>query len=160
MKNSKKIWLNLVASIALITVFVGMSACSKHDQTEANMLDATVGEGVTETPALVFVETLNYELAFDAQLAEMVFYREIPDTAEDDLEFYTKINNQEYAIFTLVFNAAEGDIVQMIDDAQGNKIPVAFMMNTLPNGITEEAANNFYIAQGAVNEVVASIKVS
>lgn len=179
MKNSKKSWLILAAAVLVIAIIVIVSVSSKGNQAPAEptasadaaptvettvapeqMVESTVAPKQTEVPELVHVETRNYELAFDGQLAEMVFYREIPDTAEDDLEFYTKINEQEHAVFTLVFNSAEGDIVHMITDAEGNRIPVAFMMNTLPEGIDEEVADNFYIAQSVVNEVVASIKVN
>ena len=160
MKNNKKIWLIAVAVILVIAVIAIVAVNAKKNQQVDPTNEGMIEPEATEAPQLVHVETLNYELTFDAQLAEMVFYREIPDTAEDDLEFYTRINEQDYAVFTLVFNSAEGDIVHMIADADGNKIPVAFMMNTLPEEIPEESADSFYIAQGVVNEVVASIKVN
>lgn len=168
-KMSKKSWLIIVAAILVIAVIVVISISAKQNQTTVEPTDATDADRTlesaveaeqTEAPQLVHVETLNYELTFNAQLAEIVSYREIADTTEDDLEFYTKINDQEHTVFTLVFDSAEGDIVHMITDAAGNKIPVAFMMNTLPEGITDEAANQFYIAQGVVNEVVESIRVN
>lgn len=172
MKNSKmtkKGWLIIAAAILVIAVIVVISISTKQNQTTVEPTDTFVADQTlesageaeqTEASQFVHVETLNYELAFNAQLAEKVFYREIPDTAEDDLEFYTKINDQEYAVFTLVFGSAEGDIVHMIDDAAGDKVPVAFMMNTLPEGLDDEAADEFYISQGVVNEVVASIKMN
>lgn len=181
---TKKSWL-IIAAVLVVAAIVVMAITNKKDrpadgsaetpvteQTEATTIATepaastpeqmyeSVNDLEEKVPELVHVEMLNYELAFNAQLAEKVFYREIADTAEDDLQFYTKIKNQEYVIFTLVFNSVEGDIVHMIDGTEETKIPIAFQMSTLPEGLTAEDASEFYIVQGVVNEVVESIKIS
>ena len=46
----------------------------------------------------------------------------------------------------------------MISDAAGNMIPVAFVMNALPESLAEEAADKFYSVQGVVNQIIEVIQ--
>jgi len=124
------------------------------EQTEEPVVDETVQ---TTAPETVQVEILGYEFTLNAQIAEKVFCRELADTAETDVEVYTKLGEQEYTLFTMIFNSTEGDIVHMLGNAE-EKLPIAFMMNELPEGLSDEEAAQFYMAQGAVNDIMGSIK--
>ena len=117
-----------------------------------------IAEPTEETYAVVSVEILNYEFALSEQLAEKIFCRELADTDAADVEVYTKLSGQEYTLFTIVFNSVEGDIVHMLDSTEGERTPVAFVMNTLPEDLPDADAGEFYIAQSAVNDVIASLK--
>ena len=111
-----------------------------------------------ETIAFVTVEIFNYEFTLNEQLAQTVSFRELADTDALDAEAYTKLGDREYTLFTIIFQSVEGDIVHMLGNAEGEKIPVAFVMNQLPEGLSDEEATEFYIAQGTVNDVMSSIK--
>ena len=130
---------------------------TEEESTEPQQTEATV-EATEETTAVVRMEILDYEFTISAQLAERISCREIVDSEVLDVEVYTKLSGQEYTLFTIVFNSVEGDIVHMLDSTEGERIPVAFVMNTLPEGLSDEGASEFYIAQSAVNDVISSLK--
>lgn len=125
--------------------------------TEPQQTEATV-EATEETTAVVRMEILDYEFTISAQLAERISCREIVDSEVLDVEVYTKLGDKEYTVFTMIFNFTEGDIVHMLNTAEGEKVPIAFVMKELPEGLSDEAASEFYIAQGVVNEIIGSIK--
>ena len=105
----------------------------------------------------VFVQTARYELTYSGTLAEYITYKEIEDTDQTDLAFRVELGKRSEPIFTLVLNSEEGDIVSMIDDASGGKIPVAFFMDELPPNLNPSEEDLFCRAQETVNEVIASI---
>lgn len=79
------------------------------------------------------------------------------ETADSALEFHMPLAGQDATVFTLVPDSMEGDIVMMLTDGTGRKVPVAFLMAALPEGISAEEAQSFYIHQEAVAEVMASL---
>lgn len=109
------------------------------------------------TPEPVLVQTTRYELAYSGTLAEYISYQEIADTDQTDLAFSVQLGKRSEPIFTLILNSEEGDIVTMIDDASGNKIPAAFFMDELPPNLNPSEEDLFCRAQETVNEVIASI---
>lgn len=174
MKNIfQKNWWIIAVAILVIAVIVIVLLATKQNQpaieqtmegtaetTAPAQMDETLDETKqTSAPEGVYVEILNFEFVLNAKMAEKVFFRENEDTVEKDVTVYTKINDQEYMVFTIVSDSVEGDIVQMVSDTAGTKIPVAFVMNELPEGVADEAANEFYIVQGVVNEIIESIRM-
>lgn len=115
-------------------------------------------EIITSTPEPVYVEKNHFAFTISGEMAETVFCREHADDPENVIELYTVLNDQEYILFTVLFNQKEGDIVHMISDADGNRIPVAFVMNVLPADIEEEIAGEFYMAQSFVNQIIETIQ--
>lgn len=180
MKNllQKKWWLIAVAVLVIAAIVLVLILAKPGQSPEDPTIGATT-ETTTETtsetttpaqteeivdqtvqttaPETVQVEILSYEFTLNTQIAEKVFCRELADTADTDVEVYTKLGEQEYTLFTMIFNSTEGDIVHMLGDAE-EKLPIAFVMNALPEGLSDEAAAEFYIAQGAVNDIMDSIK--
>lgn len=130
---------------------------TEEESTEPQQTEATV-EATEETTAVVRMEILDYEFTISAQLAERISCREIVDSEVLDVEVYTKLGDKEYTVFTMIFNFTEGDIVHMLNIAEGEKLPIAFVMKELPEGLSDDAASEFYIAQGVVNEIIGSIK--
>lgn len=81
----------------------------------------------------------------------------VREMAEGNLEFHMPIAGRDTVVFTLIPNSVEGDIVMMFTDSTGQRVPVAFRMATLPEGISEEEAQSFYTHQEAVADVMASL---
>ena len=105
----------------------------------------------------MLVQTTQYELTYSGSLAEYITYKEIAETEQTDLAFYVQLGTRSEPIFTLVLNSEEGDIVTMIEDASGGRIPVAFFMDEPPLTLKPSEEDLFCRAQETVNEVIASI---
>lgn len=110
-------------------------------------------EPPTEPP--VEVQMPEYRFTYSGELKDSIVMKELQGS--NALEFTVKISGGEVHIFTLYFNTINGDFVNMVEDGAGNKIPVAFKMAALPEGLSDEEAQLFYQAQESVNEIVASL---
>ena len=109
------------------------------------------------TAGSVLVATTEYELSYSGSMADIISYNEIPETPLTDLAFHVRMGERSEKIFTLAINSEEGDIISMMADPSGNEIPVAFIMDELPPGLTPEEEDIFCRAQETVNEILSSI---
>ena len=150
--------------IAVILSAVLMAGCGAQTQ-EVTVHDDAVLPYTEDSEIIEQQETLppiqismpEYEFSYSGELADLIVTEENPE--DNGLAFRVKLSAGEATVFILHFNRTEGELVQMLDDAQGNKIPVAFEMMAIPEGLNEKDADIFYTAQDAVNEIVASLKV-
>lgn len=99
------------------------------------------------------VETDTLTLTYSARHSLL----SVRETAEGTLEFHMPIAGQDTTVFTLVPGSMEGDIVMMLTDGTGQKVPVAFLMAALPDGAGEEEVQSFCTHQEAVADVMASL---
>lgn len=99
------------------------------------------------------IETDTLTLTYSARHDKL----SVRETAEGTLEFHMPIAGQDTTVFTLVPGSMEGDIVMMLTDGTGPKVPVAFLMAALPEGIAPEEAQSFCTHQEAVADVMASL---
>ena len=138
--------------VLLLLMAAGMTAC-RQDKTEE------LTQILTEEEALPPVEVAmpEYELAYSGDLEDVIVLQEAEDGSGTKLDFYANLSVGKTKIFTLKYNTSEGDFVTVLTDAEENKIPVAFDMEQLPEGLSAEDENTFYLAQDAVNEIAASL---
>lgn len=78
---------------------------------------------------------------------------------EDGLQLQVQLSGKNHTAFTVIYNCSAGDIVQFYENEAGERIPVAFRMATIPDGLTEQQQKQFYEAQDLVNEVIRSLKL-
>lgn len=110
-------------------------------------------EPPTEPP--VEVDMPEFQFTYSGELKDSVVMKEVEGSGA--LEFTVILSGGEAHIFTLHYNTVEGDYVTVLDDAAGNKIPVAFQMAAVPEGLSDEDTATFYQAQESVNEIVDSL---
>lgn len=114
-------------------------------------------ELIPETEPPVEISMPEYELTYSGALKDVIVVEELNDQDPKGLKFSVVLTESQEHIFTLFFNTDQGDLVTVLTDAEGNRIPVAFQMATVPEGLSEADEQTFYMAQEAVNEIVASL---
>lgn len=155
MKRSRRC-LAVVLAILVLTMLAG---CGGAEKSRDEVPDFEQMDAVTEPPTLppVQVSMPEYELTYSGELADVIVMEEVADP--EGLKFSVKLSGGEAHMFTLYYNSEDGDLVTVLTDAAGEKIPVAFQMATIPEGLDDADAHTFYTAQEAVNEIVASLTV-
>ena len=152
---------NLVVLLILI-LLLSVTACSERiepvqeaDYQSADDLEFAQPEEELLPP--VEIKMPAYELTYAGELKDVILTKETDDGA--GLAFSVKLSSGEVPIFTLRYNTDEGELVTVLENAEGERIPVAFEMAVMPEDLREEDANTFYAAQEAVNDIVASLKL-
>ncbi len=114
-------------------------------------------QGGTQAPTQppVMIQMPDYELTYDGEMAQYIRTEELPE--QNGLRFSVALSDGEKTIFTLLFNQAEGELVTMLTNEAGEKIPVSFLMEPIPEGLSQEDYDLFCIAQEQVNAIIASI---
>lgn len=142
----------LIAMLAAVLLLTGCSGGQAPTEPTYEMLGT---EPATLPP--VQISMPEYELTYSGELADVIVVKEVSNLS--GLEFSVKLSQTEVHIFTLHYNTAEGDFVTVLEDAKGNKVPVAFQMATIPEALSEADAQTFYRAQDAVNEIAESLVI-
>lgn len=145
----------LAVLMAFLVVFT--AGCSEKEpvNTEPTYSDfGDMEELPTETTLPpVQIEMPEYELTYSGEFHDVI----LVEKQETGLVFTVKLSKTEAHIFTLLYNTDEGELVTVLEDAKGNRIPVAFQMAPVPESLSEEDEQLFCSAQEAVNEIVASL---
>ncbi len=115
--------------------------------------DPPYTEPPTEPPVQVVMP--QYELAYSGEMADVIFWEE--QEAEGSLRFSVKLSGGDAVLFTLLLDQAEGELVVMKENTAGEKIPVSFLMEPMPEGLSEADQQIFCLAQDQVNAVIASL---
>lgn len=154
---SKRTQLMLLA-LLLVFLTVFTAGCSKKEpvvNTEATYSDFGDMEELPPETTLppVQIEMPDYKLTYSGEFQDVILVEE----KEDALIFTVKLSQTKAEIFTLLYNTDEGELVTVLEDAKGNRIPVAFQMAPIPENLSEEDEQLFCSAQEAVNEIVASL---
>lgn len=134
-----------------------MSACGNMGKSSSMSPEQEIVEETRETLPLVEISMPKYTLSYSGELKNVITVKETQAGNKIGLQFFVLLSQTEEPIFTLYYHSDQGELVTVLTDVKGNKIPVAFEMNTIPEGISEEDANLFYTAQDAVNEIVESL---
>lgn len=103
------------------------------------------------------VATDAFELTYSGPMADKITTKVIEETEANDMAFSVTIAGKEYLLFTLVLNSSDGDLVTVLTDASGNKVPVAFTIEPIPTKLSAEDQRSYADAQEAVNEIVSSL---
>lgn len=152
-KQAQKMLLVLL----LVFLMVFTVGCSEKEpvNTEPTFSDFGDMEEIPPETTLppVQIEMPDYELTYSGEFQDVILVEE----QEGALVFTVKLSQTEAKIFTLLYNTDEGELVTVLEDAKGNRIPVAFQMTQVPENLSEEDEQLFCSAQEAVNEIVASL---
>ena len=70
-----------------------------------------------------------------------------------------KLSGGNAALFTLLLNQSEGELVVMKENGAGEKIPVSFLMESMPDGLSEADQQAFCLAQDQVNDIIATLNL-
>lgn len=148
--------LRLVFLLVLTMTFVAGCTDARPEDTEATYPDFGAMEEVsTETLPPVKIEMPDFELTYSGELENVIHVQQIE--SENVLVFTVRLSNADEEIFTMRYHSDEGDLVTVLEDTQGNRVPVAFLMASVPENLSQEDEQLFYTAQEAVNEIVDSL---
>ena len=95
----------------------------------------------------------DYELAYAFSAEAGVAARE----EEDAVVFFAKIGGEDVTVFTLQIGVQDGDIVQVLPAPGGESVYVAIMMAECPQGLSDQQKDEYYAAQAAVSELMATM---
>ena len=127
------------------------SFCGCKPEEAVPMTDSS--EQTTVQP--VQIESDEYVLTYSGEMKDLISTAE----REEGLEFSVRLSYGTEPIFTIRINVLEGELVQMIDGPNGEKIPVSFAMNLIPENLSQEDQLTFCSAQDLVNDIIGSLKL-
>ena len=162
MNNEKKKALFRKNGVILLLLLAGtllMSACGSTVESGSVLPEQEVVEEVQEVLPPVEITMPEYTLSYSGELKDVIAVKEIQSEDKMGLQFSVLLSQTEEPVFTLYYHSDEGELVTVLTDEQGNKIPVAFEMNKVPENLSEEDAILFYTAQDSVNEIVESLEL-
>lgn len=144
----------LTLAVLVMALLSCTVACSKQEAVPTEPTYEMLQEQITEpTLAPIQIQMPEYELTYSGEFQDVIGVEEVENT----LVFTVKLSQMETEIFTLCYNTDEGDFVTVLEDGAGNRIPVAFQMNPMPEDLSDEDGQLFCSAQEAVNEIVDSL---
>jgi hypothetical protein len=115
--------------------------------------DEAYTEPPTEPPVQVVMP--EYELTYAGYMKEYIVWEESQE--KGGLCFYVKLSGGNVPLFTLLLNQAQGELVVMKVNAEGEKIPISFVMEQMPEDLSEEDKQLFATAQETVNDIIGSL---
>lgn len=121
------------------------------------LVTAPEDEPYVEPPTVppVQLKMPTYELTYSGEMAEIITWEELTDAV--GLQFFVKVEDEKYPLFTMVLNKAEGDVVQVITNSDGESVTVAFLMEVVPENLSKENEKVFCLAQDTVNDIIDSL---
>lgn len=131
-----------------------ITATETPSETQTSTAEAQPTRAV-ENPQQVATDA--FELTYSGPMADKITTKVIEETEANDMAFSVTIAGKEYLLFTLVLNSSDGDLVTVLTDASGNKVPVAFTIEPIPTKLSAEDQRSYADAQEAVNEIVSSL---
>ncbi len=96
-----------------------------------------------------------YELTYAGEYAQVITWEETQEEA--GLQFYVELSVGKVPLFTLLLDQISGEFVEMKENAAGEKIPISFVMESQPEGLSEEDMQVFSGAQDIVNDIARSL---
>ena len=144
-------------AVLMVVLAIFMVACSGQEQeTEPTYQDyGDMEEAMPETLPPVQIKMPDYEFTYSGEFQDVIQVTAAEN--EGGLMFSVKLSQKEEVIFTLIYNTDDGELVTVLEDTSGNRIPVAFRMNPIPENLSDADLDLFCSAQEAVNEIVASL---
>lgn len=157
-RKARKFFAILLALLMLL----GLTACGNKQNPESTepeqVYDDTLQtEPEPESLPPVHIEMPHFEMEYAGELSDVIVMKE--QDGQNALDFFVKLSDAETKIFTMNYDSEEGDLVEVIKDAAGNSVSVAFQMDSIPEGLSEQDMQTFCTAQEAVNDMVASLAI-
>lgn len=103
----------------------------------------------------VEIKMPEYEMAYSGEMKDVILTETLSDA--NGIKFSVKLSESEAHIFTMLYNTNQGELVTVLTDAKGERVPVAFLMPNIPEGLSAEDEFLFYTAQESVNDIVSSL---
>ena len=155
--NKIKIKRSILSFILMFTV-CSLTACANAKEDSVNPdSHSSYSEPEQEMNPIVRVDMNNYELSYSGELKDVIILE--PKAGGDDIDFYVSLSDRKALLYILHFNSDEGDFVTIVRDDAGTPIPVAFQMESIPEGLSDADRILYCTAQDAVNEIAASLVV-
>lgn len=88
--------------------------------------------------AQTWIRAQDYEMCFTAELPEGTLISKIPPEDGEGLAFSALTGNEATAVFLLLLNSTDGDMVRITDAGLLEPTPVAIKYCELPSGLTDE----------------------
>lgn len=155
MKRLKKqVTAMLCVALSLSAAVFLTAGCQKTPENPETEPNTTLLE---PTAPPVYVQLPEYEFSYSGELAEQITLEELTDQV--GIRFHITLGQKKLPLFTLLLDQVQGDTVQMIENSKGEKIPVSFVMEAIPEGLTAQEEETFCMAQDLVNDVIASIRL-
>lgn len=116
-------------------------------------------EGEEQAPVeLISVD--GYVLSCSWLLAENIAWVEIPETEAPDLLFTAQLQTDlTLPVFTMTVLRDQSDYVKILEDEQGNTVPVGFDMEDMPPGLGTADQQAFYWAQDEVHLLLRTLEL-
>lgn len=132
-------------------------AASGGTEATAPLVTAPEDEPYVEPPTQPPVQVVmpEYEMSYSGDLADIISWEEAQE--QGGLSFFVQIEGEKCPLFTLLLNQIQGELVTMKTNGAGEQIPVSFIMEQIPQGLSEENTRTFCVAQDLVNEIIASL---
>ena len=141
---------NIIIILAATVLLCGMAGCGSKQEAQTA---GPVAYPDTQPP-ISQMESEEFTFSYP-DLGAGISFQE----TEDGLQLQVQLEGKSYTAFTVLYNSDVGDIVQFYENGEGQRIPVAFQMETVPEELTEEQQNQFYGAQDLVNDVISSLSL-
>ncbi len=147
---------------ALLAIALMAAGCQKQPAEPTEPTGETQGGPAAPAPleptvAPVQVDMTEYEFSYAGEMAELISLEEL--TEENGLRFHIQLGNNKVPLFTLLWNQVQGDVVMMMENGAGQEIPVTFIMEEVPENLSQEDNKTFCMAQDIANDIMASLKL-
>lgn len=147
---------------ALLVIALMATGCQKQPAEPTEPTGETQGGPAAPAPleptvAPVQVDMPGYEFSYAGEMAELISLEEL--TEESGLRFHIQLSSGKIPLFTLLLNQVQGDVVLMMKNGAGQEIPVTFIMEEVPENLSQEDNKTFCMAQDIANDIMASLKL-
>ncbi len=123
----------------------------------APLVTAPEDEPYVEPPTAppVEVKLPSYEMSYSGDMAEIISWDE--DHTTGKLSFFVQIEGARLPIFTVLIDQITGENVYVKQNGKGEDVYVSYVMEAMPEGLSEENQRIFGTAQELVNDINASL---
>ena len=142
----------LVCMAVLLAVCVLLTGCGNEKAGSKQAVNELVVENGKVT-------TNWYECAYPEAMQNTIRVDKAEGEFTGDLKFYVTLPDSEHLIFDLKYNNAQGDWTIEFEKDGGEKVPVSFVMYSVPAFMSENDKTQFFMAQEVVNDIVSTMKL-
>ncbi len=172
-------WKNIPV-LCLVLLMLAMSGCASSPQAETGPSNESQGgielpeEALSPEPSVPLVtapeeepyvepptqppvqlEMTEYVLSYDGEMADIISWEK--NTEAGGLSFFVKLGETQYPLFTVLIGQAKGDFVETKKNGKGETVSVSYVMEPMPQGLSQEDEKLYGTAQELVNDINASL---
>lgn len=118
----------------------------------------TVGEASRKGQSWV-VETSYLDVALPYAFSDYIYVTAANEGTITALDFYVRTANMDEKLYTISFNASQGELVGHYDPKDGmGAVPVTVAFYPVPAGLSEDDRGTFFATQETFNDALTSMK--